>query len=341
MDMNKAEITGTITKAIEASRKGGIKYQVLYKQEPETRHAHEFLFFIKPEITLLEDAAKLSAVLHMALEKMDAFGMRITDIRLMTATYLEKYDIIAQHYGVINALSRNPAQFLSTEARDKFKTLFGKTVEEAGVTGSLQFMQQHPGFDAFAVEKLWQSGPSSKLAGGTYCARLEFEGKEMYMINGFHPTQLIHFTSPGRCIVAFTLTGNTAWAEARNAFIGKTNPAEAMPGSLRNELLVRKEAFGLDEVSSSRNGFHLSAGPVEGLVELIRYCSDLSAGTYEKPGNFAFGRQLLSVFPPAEVDRICTNPMVNINNGTVSIFDLTEEKNSDAALALLREALLK
>ncbi len=339
--MNKAEITGTITTAIEGARKGGIRYQVLYKQEPETGHAHEFLFFIKPEITLLEDSGQLSAVLHMALEKMDAFGLRITDIRLMTAAYLEKYDVIAQHYGVINALSRNPARFLSTEARDKFRTLFGKPVEEANVKGSLQFMQEHPELDAFAVEKLWQSGPSSKLAGGTYCARLEVEGKELFMINGFHPTQLIHFTSPGRCIVAFTLTGNTPWAEARNAFIGKTNPADAMPGSLRNELLVRKETFGLEEVSSSRNGFHLSAGPVEGLVELIRYCSDLSAGTSEKPGSFAFGRQLLSVFPPAEADRICTNPMVNFNNGMVSIFDLTEEKNSDAALALLREALLK
>ena len=59
---------------------------------------------------------------------------------------------------------------------------------------------------------------------------------------------------------------------------------------------VNKEKFGLDEVSASQNGFHLSAGPVEGLVELMRYGSDFSTGEIKKPSDFSFGKELLRVF---------------------------------------------
>ena len=164
------------------------------------------------------------------------------------------------------------------------------------VLGSLQFLQQYPSFTPDSLQQLWQQSQTAKLSGGNYCALVKAGGEDVYLINGFHPKQLIHFTAEGRMIITFKLTGNLDWAVARNQFIGKTNPADAAPGSLRNELLVNKEKFGLNEVSASQNGFHLSAGPVEGLVELMRYGSDFSADEIKKPADFSFGRQLIESF---------------------------------------------
>ncbi len=123
-------------------------------------------------------------------------------------------------------------------------------------------------------------------------------------------------------------------------FIGKTNPADAAKGSLRNDLLQNHARYGVRSVSPSRNGFHLSAGPVEGLVELIRYCSDFSRNREKTTEDFIFGRQLMSSFTDAEIGKICENGLVTYNGKKISVFDLTEEKNNDSALELLKECTL-
>jgi hypothetical protein len=102
--------------------------------------------------------------------------------------------------------------------------------------------------------------------------------------------------------------------------------------------LDRREEFGLQVVSASQNGFHLSAGPVEGVSELIRYCSDYVTGQLKTPGDFTFGRQLLSAFGPEKTGLICSNAMVEFRAQKIRTFDLTEEKNSTEALRLLKES---
>ncbi len=280
----------------------------------------------------MDDDDKLKAILELLLRKISQFGFIIRDIRLLGASYLEKYDIIAQHYGVINALSRDPLKVFTTEAKSKFREVYGHDPEEVKVLGSLQFLQQYPSFTPDSLQQLWQQSHTAKLSGGNYCALVKAGGEDVYLINGFHPKQLIHFTAEGRMIITFKLTGNLDWTVARNQFIGKTNPADAAPGSLRNELLVNKEKFGLNEVSASQNGFHLSAGPVEGLVELMRYGSDFSAGEIKKPVDFSFGKQLLKVFSEEATGIICSNRIVSYKGNRISTFDLTEEKNSGEAI---------
>jgi hypothetical protein len=67
----------------------------------------------------------------------------------------------------------------------------------------------------------------------------------------------------------------------------------------------------------------------------------MAAAQLKKPVDFVFGRQLADTFQSAEIDHICSNPVVNYNENPISIFDLTEEKNSDVALLKLKETLLK
>jgi hypothetical protein len=334
--MDNAVIIQQILQQVKVAKAKGTESSTVYANQDHHHQKHEFLFFVKPEIILSDKEENIQAVLELLLRKISQFDFIIREIRLLGASYLEKYDIIAQHYGVINALSREPLKVFTSEAKNKFREIYGYAPEDVKVLGSLQFLQQYDAFTPDSLQQLWQQSQTAKLSGGNYCARVKAGGEDIYLINGFHPKQLIHFTAEGRMIIPFKLTGNLDWVVARNQFIGKTNPADAAPGSLRNELLVNREKFGLNEVSASQNGFHLSAGPVEGLVELMRYGSDFSAGKIKKPSDFSFGRQLLETFSEEVTDIICSNRIVNYKGNRISTFDLTEEKNSREAIDLLK-----
>ena len=73
---------------------------------------------------------------------------------------------------------------------------------------------------------------------------------------------------------------------------GVTNPAKASPNSIRGRLYRSSEQLGPAEVSSGVEWIHVSAGPLEGMIELVRYMSDqdrASRLTYEQT---TFGKLL-------------------------------------------------
>lgn len=337
--MNITGLEEKILQGIEKSQASNFIQNVIYKTSPATLK-HEFVFFIKPEITVKDDRIKLPSILKLMFGKLIEFKFEITEVRILGAAYLEKFNIISQHYGVINAMSRKAFENLTPEGKQNFNAMFGKEPEKDSLIGGLEFLDRFKEFDAVSLGELWQKSKVLKLAGGTYCSLVTIQGEPVYLVNGFHPKQLIHFTETGRSIVVFHIASDIDWAIARNRFIGKTNPEDAMQGSLRYELLKHKSAFGLDEVNSGRNGFHLSAGPVEGLVELMRYFSDFIEGDIKKPAEFLFGRQLQTMFTEVEIKRICENSNILYNGSGTNVFDLTEEKNADVALKLLAEGNL-
>jgi hypothetical protein len=338
--MNKKEIISSILSAIHSAQLEKLEYKQLYNSKNVTTGDNEFLFFIKPEITLNSPEIKLEGILEMVFKQLEMFNLSLSDIRIIGSKYLEKHNLIAQHYGVINAVSASPEKSLSDDARDRFKAITGKSTREVLLLGSMEVIRRFPGFTPASLDYLWQNTKTEKLAGGTYVAKTIIDGHEIYILNGFHPRQLDHYTQAGRSIVSMILSGNISWKEARNAFIGATNPAVALPGSLRNILLYRGEEFGLPAVSSGWNGFHLSAGPVEGLIELIRYTSDYSKNAICTPRDFTFGKMLAEHFNSDAMERILSNTKLDLEGKMTSIFDLTEEKNSGEALNILKKYLL-
>jgi hypothetical protein len=333
--MNIDSILQNLIEQVQLVREEKKEYVVIFSEDERMNHMHEFLFFVKPEITLISDRTNQMALFKLALDKIDSFGLHVRDIRIISASYLENYNIIAKHYGVINALSRDAQNSLGLEAIAKFRELFGIDATRVRLLGSLEFLEQYPHVSIDKLDAIWQQASAFKLSGGTYCAKINLDGQEIYLVNGFHPRQLIHFISKGRSIVTFTLTGDLDWSVARNNFIGKTNPADAMAGSLRNEILLRQREFGLTNVSASQNGFHLSAGPLEGLIELIRYNSDYIIGDIRNEGDYAFGCQLKAQFNDNTISDFANNRTVIYEGKKASPFDLTEEKNSVDALEIL------
>jgi len=116
---------------------------------------------------------------------------------------------------------------------------------------------------------------------------------------------------------------------------GVTDPTKALDGSLRNQFLKIKSELGLKSVDQGSNGVHLSAGPLEGMVELQRFFTDHD-GKAISFGDTAFGSYLEGHGASAEsVTKFGSNPDADKDGKKVSLFDLTEEKSFDEAAKIL------
>ena len=329
-----------IISAVQKAQKEELYYETVFNKECGCKCKNEFLFFIKPEITVADSGVKLDQVVSLVLENIEKFGLSIKNAKVLSAKYLADYNIIAQHYGVINKIASQGAAALSQAAKEKFNELFGMEISAAKVLGGFEFIKAYNEFTALTLEYLWQNKANKKLAGGCYVEDIKLDAETVYVLNGFHPRQLMHFTGKGRSIVVFTLCSDISWKSARGEFIGATDPTKANAGSLRRTLLENASKLGIPEVSQALNGVHLSAGPVEGLIELVRYNSDFASATGKlNPQDFAFGKMLSENFNEEQFNRILGNANLAVNGKQVSVFDLTEEMDSDDAIRTLKQYL--
>lgn len=334
--MKNAEFKDLIVKKIKEAQNGVLYCEKIFEDRSDIKK-NNFLFFIKPEITLKSDNIKLEKIIDLIFSKISEFGFSIHSIRALSADYLEKYNLIEQHYGVIAHVSNDAVNNMTESANNKFREIYGCSVEDVKVIGGDEFLAKYPFFNYHSLDCLWQNNPNIKLGSGTYAQKIRIDLEEMYLINGFNPRQLKHFTEKGRSIIVLNLSGDISWEKARNEFAGVTIPKNAQNGSLRHEFLEKMQEFGLSEVSQSYNGIHLSAGPVEALVELARFDADYSKSknsiNYVK---YPFGKMLVDNMGGQFPFWITENKSFMFQNKKVSIFDLTENMDSEQAIELIK-----
>ena len=313
---------------------GGSRWLAPYRPADGSRH--QFIFFIKPEATA--PAVNLEEVLRIALETLARFQVETGAIRVMSAPYLHQHGIMDQHYGVINRISKQGVPAITESARAKLLDTFGELIEHgAPVLGGHQFLEKHPDFTPVALSVLNDNIGTTKLGGGTYALSLKVLGKPHILLNPFHPYQLVPFTTPGNGIIVIEGLSPTSWHDLRGKLTGSTNPAKAAAGSLRHALLVNKGRLGMAEVDQGNNGVHLSAGPLEGMVELRRFFGEPEKNLAIPYTDTAFGQALASVgLDPAA---LAENPTLTVGGAATSAFDLTEEQNADEAVKRLRAAV--
>ena len=325
-----------IIESIKRAQQNLLFYETIYSQNIKSRN--DFMFFIKPELTVKSKTIDIEQILDIIFNQIAAYNLSINNISILSANYLKEYKITEQHYGVINKLSKNVKSNLSEDAKSKFVSTYGKNINDIPVFGGHEFLDKFPLFTSWALDVAWQNKENIKIAPGTYCEDIKVDGEVFYLINGFHPRQISHFTDMGRSIVIFHLAGDIDWKDARQKFVGATNPMKAENESLRNILLTKKEQLGIPEVSQGLNGVHLSAGPIEGLLELVRYCSNFSDQSkivnYDK---FLIGKFLDEKFSNENVKKILLNDNIRVDEKEISIFDFTEEKNSEEAIDILKK----
>ncbi len=300
---------------------------------------NEFLFILKPEVFARTSSEQTEHIMNVVLDRISRYGLTINNVRVINAAYLENYNVIASHYGVINAAARDFNASVTDEIRSNFRNHYSIDLSESKVFGALELADKLPEITVEMLQKLWSTCVIKRLAGGIYSGEVDFKDEELYIINGFHPPQIEHFIANDRMIVTMNLSGELDWAKARQEFIGNTYPEKAEKGSLRRDIFDLYGKLGFDDASYVINSLHLSAGPLEALIELQRFNSDFQNNLTSPISNFDFGRLLETHFSKADCDKILTNPIVTFQDKQISLFDLTEELNSAEALDLILKVI--
>jgi hypothetical protein len=300
--------------------------------------AHQFVAFLKPEATAMSAGVKFPLLFETLLEVLSTHKAEVGSVRIVSGSFFERTGIMARHYGVINAISRLGEAVLSENAlsilHERFSEEFSSGYEPMG---GHQFLQEYPQFSPFALSILFDNLGSIRLAPGTYACLVTVEGRQLILLNGFHPYQLERFTRPTAATVLLECRTTTPWKSLREKVAGATNPTKALPGSFRQVLLERADEFGLVEVSQNANGIHLSAGPLEGMVEVQRFFGADSNSDLPVEAT-CFGR-LLSEAGISDnlIAQLSENAVFEVDGQMISAFDLTEELDAADAILTLKK----
>lgn len=316
-----------------------VQRQVLMPYDAKLAARHELLFFLKPEVTCLLDEA-FERVLTLCNPVLDQFGVSVKGCLVMGGPYLAEHQVMDRHYGVINEIARRGKAALGDAPREKFQSLFGESIDQANVMGAFELLEAHPSVTPDGLDEIWENSDTEKLAGGTYCAKVEIEGDTIYLLNGFHPKQLREFTGNKQTIVVMPVQSDSDWAPLRQQMIGATNPQKAEDGSIRRQLLEHQTDLGIATVDQGHNGVHLSAGPFEAIGEVCRFVSGNTVAEKLEPPQTALGEWFVSQgISPAQLEAAVRNQSVEIDGQRTSVFDETEEQNADHALAWVKANL--
>ncbi|BDT94145.1 hypothetical protein IFM12275_41210 [Nocardia sputorum] len=298
---------------------------------------NEFCLFLKPELTELspENFVKVWAEIS---EILDRFSVNVVAWTALPGSVLAETGAIQAHYGVIDKIARHGRTALSAEAESNLRTLLDdKWSTATSTTGAFQFLEKYPFFSTTALAILFDNVGSVRLAGGSYAAPVNVRGENQIVFNGFHPDQLQRFTNDSASILVLWCASETSWVDLRKHMTGATNPENSEPGSLRGTLLRRQDEFGIPEFNTGMNGIHVSAGPIEGIIELVRYFGASDNATY---ADTKLGRAILEEgLGEATLRQFEDNVTIDVDGTPTPIFDATEELDTDQALEFLRTVL--
>ena len=335
------EMIRGIMNGMTQAKKQGSKLQV-YGSAPlnEDEATNQFCFFLKPGVTETHPGANFQDILELIINKINYFNLRIDEVHVLPSQYLQQNRIMNQHYGILDSLARNAVVCMSDQMRRQFREAYGVEASDVDLLGGFEFIKRFKDVSPVALDIIWSNIEHQRLSSGCFCGKVKIGNEVVFVINGFTPRQLSTYTDTHIAIAVFMFTGKVSWFNIRKYFVGKSDPKEAVSGSIRNELLVNQAPFGIRNVSIATNGAHLSAGPVEALGELRRFTSDLTSGKTRALADLQFGRKLARRFTLEEIDTILLNPMIEIDGQQRSIFDLTEEMDESMAIELLTSVMV-
>lgn len=294
--------------------------------------ANEFVIFSKPELGRLAEA-DLAKVWDLFSSLLNAYGVTVHQSLILTGPELEASGAMAAHYGVINKISRLGRSALTEATEQTLSEQYAAELADGAlVLGGHQFLEAYPEFSPYALGVLFANQSVGRLGPGSYAAVASIDGQSVIILNGFHPRQLSFFTAEDTVCAFLRCSSDTAWQSLRGDLIGATDPSKADPASIRGTLFADPAAFGLTTVSYNFNGVHMSAGPLEGLVELARFFGGSVA-------DYTFASVLTDAgFDADGITALADNPTLEANGERGSSFDLTEGVDAGPAASMLAGA---
>jgi hypothetical protein len=296
----------------------------------QTNKQNELIFFIKPELLNIDDDAKIFNILKMIEEKFNVFDITVHGAAILPGGTLEKHGIMNRHYGFINQLSRKASEIIDAETRDQLFEILG--LPDAGdhrILGGHEFLKAYD-TNLATLSDLWFKKEAKKLRSGFYFCEDTFQGEPVILVNGFHPSQLQHFTKKDHRILVMLLHTDTDWHAMKFDLVGDTFPERANPSSMRGLLYADPGFYGLNEVGINKNGVHLSAGPFEAAFEVVNFFGALLNLDPRKTPPLAVERAISAGLSRDQALALLENPGMNESD----LFSETENLNTEAAVRI-------
>ena len=294
---------------------------------------NELVLFIKPEIFMVERVSQVEQTIHLLFTKLNEFKAYTSGIMVVGGKVLDEKEIMNNHYGFINRLSRLASKILDDNDRNIIANVLGLTsIEDYEISGGHEYLLRHPNQDVFSLDRLWFTKKSIKLRSGFYVQAYEDNGQKIILVNGFHPAQLVQFTNPTHRIVLLLIHSNTDWSVLKNQMIGATFPEKAVKESIRGILFAQSREFGLETVSIANNGVHLSAGPFEGAYETVNFFAKILGANPEKNPPLVLQRIMRTGVPVEQAFSILRNPILEAPGKPIDLFTATEDMNTEDSI---------
>jgi len=299
---------------------------------------NELLLFVKPEILAVKKTEHIQRSIELVLDKLDAFNAHINGIVIVGGQVLDRSEAMSRHYGFINQLSRSASQMLDDQDRNKIAdALEAPSIAQYELLGGHEYLAKYADLDPFELDALWLAKTSLKIRSGFYVQSYNIAGKDIILVNGFHPAQLAHYTDPAHRIVLILIHSDTPWAALRNEMVGATFPEKALPESIRGTLYAQPATFGLDSVGIANNGVHLSAGPFEGMFEIMNFFGRILKLDLEKQMPLILQRMIAAGLDKAQGLSTLDNPILSHSPKPLDLFTATEDVDTEQAVALWKE----
>lgn len=294
---------------------------------------NELVFFIKPELLRVNDDTKILNSFELIKEKFIEYQVFINGTVILPGKVLAEHEIMNRHYGFINQLSRFASEMVTQETREEmFEKLDVEDNGEYKIYGGHEFLNNYS-TKIEVLNDLWFGKNAEKLRSGFYFIADMYQGDPILLVNGFHPSQLMHFTKEDHRIILMLIHTDTDWYDLKFDLVGDTFPERANPKSIRGQLFSNSKNYGLSEVGINTNGVHLSAGPFEAAFEVVNFFGEILSLDPEITPPLAI-KQALNM----GVDQsIALSYLDNPDTGESDLFSDTENMNTDAAIQFAKE----
>ena len=305
----------------------------------EGQWQNELVLFTKPEVFLVSKTDQSEKIVNLVLNKIGEFDALVEGIAVVGGRVLEEMEIMSRHYGFINVLSRSASKMLNADDKKKIEDALGASVSGYDILGGHEYLKQYPQETGSDLDRLWFGEKSEKIRSGFYVRSVKKDGRNIVLVNGFHPEQLSHFTNPSHKIVLMLLHSNTDWSTLKNEMVGATFPEKAASESIRGTLYAHPREYGFESVTIANNAVHLSAGPFEGMFEIVNFFGKIMGLDLQTQPPLTLRRMLEAGIDYENAVKALDNPVITRSGKTVDLFTATEDMNTDDAVVLYKESL--
>jgi hypothetical protein len=282
-------------------------------------------------------------------------GGRIVAEYDLEGRMLAEYNVIDRHFGSIAkyAMMSQGEIYLgiaTTMAEREFRRGFGEdwsvVCREKRIWSGREAMEVLR-CDARGLYEAWKVSEVVRLGKDLYCGRVQFmRGKWFYVLNGFYMAMRNEYLEPSSCVHAYVIQWNAEmlpWKDFLTRAIGSSDPAEAMPDSLRRTIYDRYKQLEMEEKPDEVfNAVYGSESPLECLADRLNWCF---ISTVQQD---VFGRILLGKgIPESKIMEWCENSKVQmlqdttaaigmkINEGMMDVFDVVKGMDTRECLDVL------